>query len=130
MEYNECKLIEIKQNLPGFDGFIGSWLYRGDINFVVDVGPANSVFRLIDELTEKKIENIDYIFLTHKHFTFQITSKAKSALQIGRLPLALLPCFRPKSDPHVARPTVWSGKDLNRFLEICGWLSVPLVQRD
>ena len=67
MEDNDCKLIEIKQKLPGFNQFIGSWLYRGDITFVVDVGPANSVFRLIDALTEMKIETIDYIFLTHIH---------------------------------------------------------------
>ena len=67
MEYTDCKLIEIEQNLPGFNQFIGSWFYRGNINFVVDVGPANSVFRLIDALTEMKVETIDYVFLTHIH---------------------------------------------------------------
>jgi hypothetical protein len=39
----DCTLIEIKQKIPGFDHFIGSWVYTGDVNLVVDVGPANSV---------------------------------------------------------------------------------------
>ncbi|MBW1770887.1 MAG: hypothetical protein JRJ17_06955, partial [Deltaproteobacteria bacterium] len=43
MKEDYCELIEIKQRIPGFGHFIGSWVYRGDINFVVDVGPANSV---------------------------------------------------------------------------------------
>ena len=64
---HDCMLIEIKQEIPGFDKFIGSWVYRGDINLVVDVGPANSVGRLIETLEEMNIKRVDYVLVTHIH---------------------------------------------------------------
>jgi glyoxylase-like metal-dependent hydrolase (beta-lactamase superfamily II) len=60
-------LIEIKQEIPGFDKFIGSWVYRGDINLVVDVGPDKSVGRLIEALIEMNIKRVDYVLVTHIH---------------------------------------------------------------
>jgi glyoxylase-like metal-dependent hydrolase (beta-lactamase superfamily II) len=67
LKEDHCTLVEIKQRIPGFDHFIGSWVYRGDINFVVDVGPANSVSELIQALLQMNMERVDYVFLTHIH---------------------------------------------------------------
>jgi glyoxylase-like metal-dependent hydrolase (beta-lactamase superfamily II) len=121
MEDNDCKLIEIKQKLPGFNQFIGSWLYRGDINFVVDVGPANSVFRLIDALTEMKIENIDYIFLTHIH----IDHSGGLTRFLKHFPMAKDLCHE-KGIKHLVNPDrLWesSAKILGEISEIYGPLS-------
>ena len=121
MEYNDCKLIEIKQKSPGFNQFIGSWLYRGDINFVVDVGPANSVFRLVDALTEMKIENIDYVFLTHIH----IDHAGGLARFLEHFPMAKVICHE-KGIKHLVNPIrLWEGsvKVLGEISEIYGPLS-------
>ena len=67
MKEDDCTLIEIKQPIEGFDRFIGAWVYRGDINLVVDVGPANSVHRLVEALAKMNMERVDYVLLTHIH---------------------------------------------------------------
>jgi len=35
------ELIEIKQDRPGFDRFIGSWLCPFDQTMVIDIGPSD-----------------------------------------------------------------------------------------
>ena len=67
MKEDDCTLIEIKQPIEGFDRFIGAWVYRGDIHLVVDVGPANSVHRLVEALAKMNMERVDYVLLTHIH---------------------------------------------------------------
>jgi glyoxylase-like metal-dependent hydrolase (beta-lactamase superfamily II) len=121
MEYTDCKLIEIKQNLPGFNQFIGSWFYRGDINFVVDVGPANSVFRLIEALTEMKVETIDYVFLTHIH----IDHAGGLARFLAHFPMAKVICHE-KGIKHLVDPKkLWEGsaRVLGETSELYGRLS-------
>jgi glyoxylase-like metal-dependent hydrolase (beta-lactamase superfamily II) len=121
MEDTDCKLIEIEQNFPGFNQFIGSWFYKGDINFVVDVGPANSVFRLIDALTEMKIATIDYIFLTHIH----IDHAGGLARFLKYFPMAKVICHE-KGIRHLVDPEkLWEGsvKVLGEISEIYGRLS-------
>lgn len=121
MEDNDCKLIEIKQKIPGFNQFIGSWLYSGDINFVVDVGPANSVSRLIDALTDMKIENIDYVFLTHIH----IDHAGGLARFLEHFPMAKVICHE-KGIKHLVNPDrLWEGsaKVLGEIAEIYGPLN-------
>ena len=63
----DCRLIEVKQPHRGFDHFIGSWLYRGDVNLLVDVGPARSAKGLIESLVKMDVGRVDYILLTHIH---------------------------------------------------------------
>jgi glyoxylase-like metal-dependent hydrolase (beta-lactamase superfamily II) len=60
-------LIEIKQDIPGFENFIGTWVCQDDINVIFDVGPPNSISRLIDSLKSISISRIDYVVLTHIH---------------------------------------------------------------
>jgi glyoxylase-like metal-dependent hydrolase (beta-lactamase superfamily II) len=126
MGYNECKLIEIKQKLPDFNQFIGSWFCRGDINFVVDVGPANSVFRLIDALTEMKVETIDYVLLTHIH----IDHAGGLARFIAHFPMAKVICHE-KGIKHLVNPSrLWEGsaKILGEIAEIYGPL-IPVEEK-
>jgi glyoxylase-like metal-dependent hydrolase (beta-lactamase superfamily II) len=61
------RLIEIKQDIPGFNSFFGSWICRGDLNLIVDVGPANSADRLIRSLSRLQLPRVDYILITHIH---------------------------------------------------------------
>jgi len=60
-------LVELRQNRPGFDGFIGSWVCMGDRNMVFDVGPANSVSMLIETLEAMNVDRVDFVLLTHIH---------------------------------------------------------------
>jgi len=63
----EPVLIEIKLNRPGYDRFIGSWVCQGDLNIVVDVGPASSINGLIESLVAMNMDRVDFILLTHIH---------------------------------------------------------------
>ena len=60
-------LIDLQQNIKGFRDFISSWLFIGDCNFLVDVGPASTVKELIASLKKLSIQSLDYVFLTHIH---------------------------------------------------------------
>ena len=60
-------LIDIKLDRPGYDRFIGSWVCLGDLNIVIDVGPASSIHRLIESLEAMNMDRVDYILLTHIH---------------------------------------------------------------
>lgn len=59
--------IEIKQDRPGFERFTGSWVCTGDINVVVDVGPACSAQRFIKALSDRGVTSVDYVLLSHIH---------------------------------------------------------------
>jgi glyoxylase-like metal-dependent hydrolase (beta-lactamase superfamily II) len=100
-----CELIEIKQRIPGFGHFIGSWVYRGDINFVVDVGPANSVSELIKALWQMKIERVDYVLLTHIH----IDHAGGLGQFLEHFPMARVVCHD-KGIRHLVDPSkLWEG---------------------
>lgn len=53
--------------MPGFDHFIGAWLYKGKNTFLVDVGPAVTLPFLLEALESLQVTHLDYIFLTHIH---------------------------------------------------------------
>ena len=105
MNEQDCRLIEIKQKIPGFDRFIGSWVYRGDINFVVEGGPANSVGSLIGALETMNMERVDYILLTHIH----IDHAGGLAGFMEHFPMAMVVCHE-KGIKHLVDPSVlWEG---------------------
>jgi glyoxylase-like metal-dependent hydrolase (beta-lactamase superfamily II) len=60
-------LVEIKQSMPGFDHFFGSWICQDDVNIVVDVGPANTAIQLTESLNSIGLDRVDYVLLTHLH---------------------------------------------------------------
>lgn len=63
----ELYLIPLNQNLSGFTSFIGSWVYKGEKTFLVDVGPAATVPALLKSLEALEVRHIDAILLTHIH---------------------------------------------------------------
>lgn len=98
-------LIEIKQDRPGFNGFIGSWVCLGDINIIIDVGPSNSVNRLIESLITMKMDRVDFILLTHIH----IDHAGGLADLLVHFPMAGVICHG-KGIKHLVDPSrLWSG---------------------
>lgn len=63
----DLDLIELIPPLEGFSGFIAAWLYRGQISFLVDVGPATTAADLLAALDRLDVRHLDYILLTHIH---------------------------------------------------------------
>ncbi len=101
----EIKLIEIKQDTPGFDGFLSSWVCQDNINFLVDVGPANTASRLIDSLDSLGLDRIDYILLTHIH----IDHAGALADVLDRYPMARVICHE-KGIKFIVDPSkLWAG---------------------
>ena len=98
-------LIELKQNQPGFGGFIGSWLIAGRENLVVDVGPSCSIDQLIRSLTALGVDRVDRVLLTHIH----IDHAGGLALFLERFPMARVICHQ-KAVSHLAEPSkLWAG---------------------
>ncbi len=64
---SDLDLIELVPPLEGFSGFIGAWLYRAQISFLVDVGPATTTDDLLAALDQLDVRHLDYILLTHIH---------------------------------------------------------------
>ena len=115
---DECTLIEIKQQYPGFDHFVGSWLYRGDVNLLVDVGPARSAGRFVESLVEMDVDRVDYILLTHIH----IDHAGGLAECLEHFPMARVICHN-KGVRHLVDPSrLWDGslKVLRRIAEAYG----------
>jgi len=98
-------LIEIKQDRPGFDHFIGAWVCKGDINIIIDVGPANSVTRLIESLIAMDLDRVDFILLTHIH----IDHAGGLADFLDHFPMAKVICHS-KGIRHLVEPSkLWTG---------------------
>ncbi len=118
LKEHDCLLIEIKQKIPGYDHFIGSWVCRGDINLVVDVGPANSVGRLIETLMEMNIKRVDYVLVTHIH----IDHAGGLGGFLEHFPKARVVCHE-KGIRHLVDPSMlWEGsqKALGEIAEAYG----------
>lgn len=101
----EETLIEIKQDRPGFDHFVGSWFCRNDLALLVDVGPANTAARLLNSLAQLDVGKIDYILLTHIH----IDHAGALADVLARYPMARVICHE-KGIPNLVDPSrLWAG---------------------
>ena len=51
----------------GLKGFFGGWFVGGEINALVDVGPANGVATYLGGLEDLGVDRLDLILLTHVH---------------------------------------------------------------
>ncbi len=60
-------LICLEPPIPGFDHFLGTWLYKGGDPFIVDPGPKVTSGLLIDALTALDVKQLSHILLTHIH---------------------------------------------------------------
>jgi glyoxylase-like metal-dependent hydrolase (beta-lactamase superfamily II) len=98
-------LVEIKQNIPGFERFIGSWVFQGEKNVVIDVGPSHSVRDLIGSLLAMGMDRVDWVLLTHIH----IDHAGGLAEFLARFPSAKAVCHN-KAIKHLVDPSrLWAG---------------------
>ncbi len=105
MKEGRCTLVEIEQQISGFERFIGSWVYRGDMTFVVDVGPAHSVGGLIETLGKMGVVHVDYVLITHIH----IDHAGGLARFLAHFPMAHVVCHK-KGIAHLVDPAaLWKG---------------------
>ena len=63
------RLLNLQPPIPGYKRFIGAYLFSGEENAIIDVGPTAAIPNLLSALTEAGIspKEIDYIVLTHIH---------------------------------------------------------------
>ena len=102
---NDLFLITLPPPIPGFDDFIGCWLYRGNISFIVDPGPSASSEALLRALEELKINRLDYILLTHIH----IDHAGGVGHIAARFPESPIICHK-AGIPHLVDPSrLWEG---------------------
>jgi len=114
----EPELIEIKQDRPGFDRFIGSWLCPFDKTMVIDVGPSRSLPKLIAALTARGVHRVDYVLLTHIH----MDHAGGLAEFLDHFPMARAVCHS-KAISHLLDPSkLWLGsqKTLGDLAEAYG----------
>lgn len=98
-------LIPIKQDKPGFERFIGSWICPGDPSIVVDVGPSRSMNLLLQSLSELGMARIDFILLTHIH----VDHAGGLAEFLDAFPSAQVICHA-KAIKHLLDPTaLWES---------------------
>lgn len=122
----EPELISIKQDRPGFDRFIGSWLCPFDKTIVIDVGPSRSVPKLINSLTARGIQRVDYVLLTHIH----MDHAGGLAEFLDHFTMARTVCHS-KAISHLVDPSrLWLGsqKTLGDLAEVYG--PIKPVKRD
>jgi glyoxylase-like metal-dependent hydrolase (beta-lactamase superfamily II) len=103
--YHDLYLIKLIPPLSGFDNFIGAWLFKGEKNFVVDVGPAVTSQQLIQALNKLNINHLDYILLTHIH----IDHAGAIGDIAAHFPQTPIICHA-KGISHLAEPSrLWEG---------------------
>lgn len=97
--------ISLPVPIKGFDGFIGTWVYRGDPLVLVDVGPAVSAPYLLSAVAELGLGQPELILLTHIH----IDHAGGIGRVAGAFPKAEVICH-PKAVEHLIDPQrLWEG---------------------
>ena len=102
---DDLTLITLNPPIDGFDNFISSWLYQGEVSFLVDVGPASTAEALLKVLDDANVAHLDYILLTHIHL-----DHAGAIGEIAaRFPKTPIVCH-PAGIPHLVEPArLWEG---------------------
>lgn len=124
MEEAEIEVIDITSNLklldpqlpiPGYSGFIGSYLVLGSKNAVVDPGPASAKPGLLSALEKAGVrqQDIDYILLTHVH----IDHAGGTGAVIKELPNAVV-LAHSRARPHLVNPTILWNASLKTLGEL------------
>jgi glyoxylase-like metal-dependent hydrolase (beta-lactamase superfamily II) len=113
-ESNGTKIAEVAENLflitlrppiLGFDDFISAWLYRGDVDFIVDTGPSVTAPGLIDALSKAGVSKLAYILLTHIHI-----DHAGGVGEVAeRFPEAKIVCHKAGIPHLVDSAKLWEG---------------------
>ena len=92
--------LPIEQDMPGLNPFFASWICQGDLNIMVDVGPANTAGRLLNSMETLGLARLDYILLTHIH----IDHGGALSEVLARYPEAKVICHE-KGIPHLMDPS-------------------------
>lgn len=101
----DLSLIELRPPLPGFDAFIGVWLYGGKATCLVDVGPAVTAPDLLAALAHLGVRRLDAIYLTHIHI-----DHAGAIGQVAEAFPETPVIVHPKGIDHLVDPTrLWEG---------------------
>jgi glyoxylase-like metal-dependent hydrolase (beta-lactamase superfamily II) len=101
----DLRLVDVSLDRPGFKGFFGLWLVRGDRFFVVDAGPARSAEVLTREIRDSGWGRPDCVLLTHIHLDH---AGGLSPL-LEEFPGVRVICHR-KAVPHLVDPArLWAG---------------------
>ncbi|MFH1976630.1 MAG: MBL fold metallo-hydrolase [Pseudomonadota bacterium] len=102
---DNLSLITLPPVAPGFQNFIGVWLYKGEKTFIVDVGTSSTSDALMQAIGETGAKHLDYIFLTHIH-----VDHAGAIGEIsGHFPDTPVICHK-DGMPHLADPgRLWEG---------------------
>ncbi|MFC2034877.1 MBL fold metallo-hydrolase [Chloroflexota bacterium] len=63
------RLLCLQPPIPGYKKFLGTYLFCGEKNAIIDVGPTVAIPDLLSALVKLKMnpEEIDYVVLTHIH---------------------------------------------------------------
>lgn len=105
MRLENPTLIAIEQGKPGFERFIGSWVFRNGLSAVVDVGPSRSLPDLVRSLFGMGLERVDLVLLTHIH----IDHAGGLADFFGAFPMARAVCHA-QAIGHLVDPAkLWHG---------------------
>ncbi len=99
-------LIELNQNITGFNQFISAWLYRGHKRSVlVDPGPTSTISVVRQALRDLHVNWLDGILLTHIH----IDHAGGTGMLMSSFPEARIICH-PRGIPHMVDPEkLWQG---------------------
>jgi glyoxylase-like metal-dependent hydrolase (beta-lactamase superfamily II) len=102
---DDLNLITLNPPMDGFDNFIGAWLYRGELSFLVDVGPASTAEGLLRVLDDSGVDHLDYILLTHIHLD-HAGAIGEIAEKFSQTPIIC----HPTGIPHLIDPArLWEG---------------------
>jgi glyoxylase-like metal-dependent hydrolase (beta-lactamase superfamily II) len=98
-------LIPLTPPITGFNNFISAWLYRGKITCLIDVGPSSTAPDLLRALQELKIDQLDYILLTHIHLD-HAGAIGEIAVAFPQTPIVC----HPAGISHLVEPSrLWQG---------------------
>jgi glyoxylase-like metal-dependent hydrolase (beta-lactamase superfamily II) len=104
---SRLNLVDLCFPVPGYEKFIGAYVYCGLHKAVIDVGPRKTLPQLIHALAQLQIhpEEIDYIILTHIHIDH--AGGTGDALQM--MPKAKV-VVHPRGIRHLVNPqTLWES---------------------
>ncbi|MBN2462332.1 MAG: MBL fold metallo-hydrolase [Dehalococcoidia bacterium] len=109
------RLLNLQPPIPGYGKFIGAYLFCGEKNAIIDVGPKTAIPNLLQALTELNLspDEIDYILLTHIHIDHAggVGTAAREMSQAKVL-------AHSRAVPHLVDPTVLWQNSLKTLGEL------------
>jgi glyoxylase-like metal-dependent hydrolase (beta-lactamase superfamily II) len=117
---DDLSVVDLMPSVPGFEGFLGCYVLRGEEIALIDVGPANCSEALLQGLSELDIRpgDVTYLLATHVHIDHAggLGTIAKQMRQARVL-------VHQKGKPHVIDPErLWKGSQatLGQMAEMYG----------